>query len=289
MENVKTIGERWGPVLHVDYDDIGIRNLSSARMIVRTKAQNRIDGRIRVLFENGCCEVWVKERSLCECEAKRVHDLEKRNVDPDEEDDSSKIHMVSESPVGLSNEKGKSHVRNDAVDNDMVLNEPPENQCHNLNEDDDPHPLIEPQTECAKMSTQAADPIVECLWTPAVLPSPHPFFDPIAMIEANAPSSLLVIHKTTVLPPSGTDAVLVNHNVCTSTKRTRGRPKTKFPPSCNNDMVIQSSSLSVAEAHSTWSIAKMIDITTNNEEAVMSNLHKSKRLQLMEESAQVSP
>ena len=32
-----------------------------SRLLVRIKAQNKIDARIRFLFEHGSCDVWVKE------------------------------------------------------------------------------------------------------------------------------------------------------------------------------------------------------------------------------------
>ena len=39
----------------------GIRSLTSARLLIRTKAQNKIDSRVRLLFGQGSCDVWVKE------------------------------------------------------------------------------------------------------------------------------------------------------------------------------------------------------------------------------------
>lgn len=82
-------------------------------------------------------------------------------------------------------------------------------------------------------------------------------------------------------------AELSNHKLSTSIKRPRGRPKKKLPPCYNSNVVVQPSSLSEDEAQNMWNIAKMIGISTNNEDAVVSNLRKSKRLQLIEENAQV--
>ena len=36
-------------------------SLTYAKMLIRTKAQNKIDARIRVQYENGSCEAWIKE------------------------------------------------------------------------------------------------------------------------------------------------------------------------------------------------------------------------------------
>ena len=41
-----------------------IRSLNYARILVRTKAQNKFDACIRLLFEHGSCDVWVKECSF---------------------------------------------------------------------------------------------------------------------------------------------------------------------------------------------------------------------------------
>ena len=60
-ENLRLIGEKWGPVLHIENKVQGVHSITSARMLLRTKAQNRIDNRIKLLFEHSTCDVWVKE------------------------------------------------------------------------------------------------------------------------------------------------------------------------------------------------------------------------------------
>ena len=60
-DNVRRIGEKWGPVLSIDNYVDGLHSLTYARILVRTKAQNKIDARIRLIFEHGSCDVWVKE------------------------------------------------------------------------------------------------------------------------------------------------------------------------------------------------------------------------------------
>ncbi|CAO2827669.1 unnamed protein product [Amaranthus hypochondriacus] len=63
LENVKKLGEKWGSVLFIDQFKDGCKCLTYARLLVRTQAQNRVDAHVRFLFENGSCEVWVKESS----------------------------------------------------------------------------------------------------------------------------------------------------------------------------------------------------------------------------------
>ena len=77
MENLKKIGESWGPVIHVDTTVKGIQNITGARMLIRTKAQNKIDNRIKLFFENGSCDVWVKEQNSCcdECAGNRKYSV----------------------------------------------------------------------------------------------------------------------------------------------------------------------------------------------------------------------
>ena len=43
MENLKLIGEKWGPVLHIDNKMQGVDSISRARVLLRTKTQNKID------------------------------------------------------------------------------------------------------------------------------------------------------------------------------------------------------------------------------------------------------
>lgn len=92
LDNIKKIGEKWGPVIYVEEDEGEIKSLTHARLLVRTKAQNRIDAHIRVLFDKGCCEVWVKESNLCPCKFKQyLEDIRDKNRSP------MKLHAVSES------------------------------------------------------------------------------------------------------------------------------------------------------------------------------------------------
>ena len=60
-DNVRKIGEKWGPVLCIKNRVESLCSLTYARMLVRTKAQNKIEARIRILFDSGSCDVWVKE------------------------------------------------------------------------------------------------------------------------------------------------------------------------------------------------------------------------------------
>ena len=69
---MRKIGEKWGPVLSIDNKIDEVCSLTYAKMIVRTKAQNKIDGRIRLQFEHGSCDVWIKECSWHEHKQRRT-------------------------------------------------------------------------------------------------------------------------------------------------------------------------------------------------------------------------
>ena len=60
-ENLKIIGELWGPIIHIDSKVQGVERITGARILIRTKSQNKIDNRIKLLYDHGSCDVWVKE------------------------------------------------------------------------------------------------------------------------------------------------------------------------------------------------------------------------------------
>ena len=60
-DNLKLIGEKWGQVMHIENKVQGVDSVTSARICLRTKAQNRIDNRIKLFSEHCSCDVWVKE------------------------------------------------------------------------------------------------------------------------------------------------------------------------------------------------------------------------------------
>ena len=57
MENLRKIGELWGPIIHIDNRVQGVERLTGARILLRTKAQNKIDNRIKIVYDHGSCDV----------------------------------------------------------------------------------------------------------------------------------------------------------------------------------------------------------------------------------------
>ncbi|CAO2830830.1 unnamed protein product [Amaranthus hypochondriacus] len=62
---LRLIGEKWGPVLRIDREFKGVPSISYARLLVHTRAQNKVDARIRLNWDGGACDVWVKELTVC--------------------------------------------------------------------------------------------------------------------------------------------------------------------------------------------------------------------------------
>lgn len=102
--------------------------------------------------------------------------------------------------------------------------------------------------------------------------------DPMATIEivnnAMSPKSNNVpgLHNTTSLDPQN----LAQNVGGECSKRPHGRPKKSQTPRPNNGR------LGDEEANETWKVAKALGINAFDEEAVIAELRKSKRLQLLE-------
>ncbi|CAO2837848.1 unnamed protein product [Amaranthus hypochondriacus] len=43
LDNIKKLGQKWGPVLRIDHNKDGFDSLTYARFLVRIKAQNKVD------------------------------------------------------------------------------------------------------------------------------------------------------------------------------------------------------------------------------------------------------
>ncbi|CAO2837851.1 unnamed protein product [Amaranthus hypochondriacus] len=86
------IGEKWGPVLSVNQHIDDVSCLTYAKMLVRTKAQIKVDPRVRLIFKNESCDVWVKECGTCVC-----HNTSYASVGSDKgvKSDGSNVHGTS--------------------------------------------------------------------------------------------------------------------------------------------------------------------------------------------------
>lgn len=69
-------------------------------------------------------------------------------------------------------------------------------------------------------------------------------------------------------------------------KRPRGRPRKNSQPLGVPQFSTPTPSKRDAEALATWNTVKLLGVSSCNEEAVLAEIRKSKRLQLLEEDAQ---
>lgn len=72
LKTLKLIGEKWGKILQVEHEYSGINSLTSARILIRTYIQQRIEECLRVEWQSGACNVWVSETGRCECISRSV-------------------------------------------------------------------------------------------------------------------------------------------------------------------------------------------------------------------------
>lgn len=113
-ENIKKIGELWGTVLNISNEHNGLNSLTYARLVVRTNAEFSIDHCIRLGWEAGTCDIWVKERDNCECKGLWDSNQVRQDLNADDnatapkhlqERDSSSQAWVSETREESRNEQ----------------------------------------------------------------------------------------------------------------------------------------------------------------------------------------
>ena len=235
-ENVRRIGEKWGPVLSIDNRIDGICSLTYARMLVRTKAQNKVDVRIQILCDHGSCDVWVKERSWCS---------EKHSK------------LASDSHVNL----------------DTVLGSVPNRKAYvsanaNVNSNT---PLV--QSHCSSFS----DPLISDLLSKSERLNDCLWLDPIVVNETARWIMINSDDRSMSYPNPGEEQVQLCDNttsVCSQRKNPRGRPK-KTRNQQQNVSDTPAPSKSCLEALDTWNTAKLLGITSTEEDVVISGLRKS--------------
>lgn len=255
FENVTLIGEIWGKVLHIDHDKEGVNSLTYARLMVRTRMKKTIDARIKMEWERGRSEVWVREARLCECMSRIIlkqceEESNYKGVDESSEQQQPCSPRMDncEEGMGNSNEVGpcNAQLQRECEDgenvSDQILN------------------FQAPRDEVMVMVNSS--PIVnhDAEW-----------YDPILSIECSLNTNRRM-------------NLLADTTMSTTKKRMRGRPKRNANSLPIPLYVPPSPSVSNDEALETWKVAKTLGVSATNEEAVIRELRKSKRLQTLEEN-----
>ncbi|CAO2834541.1 unnamed protein product [Amaranthus hypochondriacus] len=229
-------------------------SLTHARLLVWTKAQNKIDSRIRILSDHGGFDVWVKEwhQSSVPWSNPSINKVWERESDECRLDSPSTVksaEFVGES-VETVRTRQLLHVDNLVVSGRQWAD-----------------PSIE-AVLMGHMSCPAG--MIEDNW-----------FDPIASMECNQEKDDVVGSGLNRGPETVVNAVLANG---VPIKKGRGRPKKQACSLPAPLFVPSTPSKNSIEAHETWNTAKLLGITTSDEGAVIEELRKSKRIQALEEN-----
>ena len=220
-KNLKSIGELRGPVIHIDNKVQGIENITGARILIRTKAQNKIDNRIRAVYDHGSCDVWIKEHygsctNIC---GNGYENMERSKLE--------QIQVLEQGTLDCP------------VD--------------------------------YTMTPQLDDPIVEEMLVCPLEREDYFWVDPIVSNENIYWSD--VDTDDSCFSRQDLNSPIMSPSRAIKSSRPRGRPK-------------KSSDRGLAEARKTWETAKILGITVDDENAVLSGLRKSKRILLLDEKGE---
>ena len=233
--------------------------LTFARLLVRTKAQNKIDARIKLLFEHGSCDVWVKE-SIWQKGNLSVHPPQ-----------------WTEGVEGVEAEGEQHGMEFDSAEGVEAALEPIAIECASV-------PVIASVNSCKPVCTSSTDPLLVELVNRPEWTDEYTWYDPIVVNETagwlmtksnDGPRSyspqcggLVELYKDTMPLRS-------------QSKNPRGRPRKKrTQQQC--DTPIPSLSKSCLEAMDSWNTAKLLGVSSSDEDAIISGLRKSKRLLIMD-------
>ena len=212
MENLKKIGELWGPIIHIDSKVQGVERITGARILFRTKAQNKIDNRIKIMYDHGSCDVWVKEH--CGSCAHRY-------VNGDD---------TMEKPTLEHVEKLVKGTLECSLQNSLVIS------------------FYDPLMQDSNVGIKGGE---TWSWVDPIVSNENIDWNDVESTESRQNSIPLTLMSTN------------------KSSRPRGRPK-------------KHSDCGRIEARQTWETAQKLGISTDDEEAVLLGLRKSKRILIME-------
>ncbi|CAO2820369.1 unnamed protein product [Amaranthus hypochondriacus] len=322
LENIKRIGEQWGSVIHVDHEDNGLNSLTFARLLIRTTAQFRVDACIRLEWETGDCDIWVKETNGCR--GSTMHETnhyEPVNTIDDKVNSSNLEAGNSSSKLWVSetrDEGGYEQVVTKSVQGyqqriegcyeDLLL---ADIMSKPLGRGETPpqQPKTVTKTIPSDCSVELVNESIDHENVGAVAVNNEGLntvvnhvsinHDPVVDIFVGVvnvtqeedridPIASVEIVGGGCLPVSHGIATntLIEHSMIpeSSTKRSRRHPRKRSGQSHGGTPVSDQPSLNcLVEAQKTWATAKLLGISSCDEGAVISELRISKRLQLLAE------
>ncbi|CAO2832810.1 unnamed protein product [Amaranthus hypochondriacus] len=307
FENFMKIGERWGKTLKINDVDNGVNSLTTARLLVRTKAQRRIEECIRLEWQSGSCDVWITEIGRCDYngENKITQNVEfhsepsKILLTDNKENDSIQVNenteignmdVMAEQNVGSEMQRRTDAGHPDSLDSptatpkryvsdsELEVNDTnvdlgvPQHIGGSYQATNDHDPLV-----CTLMNREDGTPPAAILELGS-LDEFQPRFNAIQQASISVPLQPAPIN----IEVPCNNGVLTNINgSALSTKRPRGRPKKLVLQQPSTACVELHSSSNALEAQRTWAVAKQLGVSSSNEEDVLTELQKSKRLLLL--------
>ena len=245
-ENLRKIGEKWGPVISIDNRVGSLDSLTFARMLVRTKAQNRIDTRVKLLLDHSSCDMWIKEGgSLNECLGAALH----TNKSVGRTLEYSQVQSGDAQPPNL--DRNSTH---DEGPLKIVCAQPSNNNMASKNSDC--------SAGCLDLF---ADPLLSHMCSKVVCAEDHGWIDPIVVNETIYASTFVSTPHPSSKP-----------------SKPRGRPRKGIDHPASSSNPTPPPPPPLQEAQKTWDTAKVLGISLNDENATLSALRKSKRILILE-------
>lgn len=331
-ENLMSIGDKWGKTLKVDNVFNGVDSLTSAKLMVRTTIQQKIEEEVKVVWHNGSCVVWIREMSKCECKYIQCEPSmsKKRDSDISNHEDDNGDGQVAMAGATLERRNAVGSLQNELgvfVDENTLINPQFVALEHRVYENTIDNAVSKEVCEevdgCNRLVEEIAVSEVRCLNQRAhgndtdagvrmqnqvahvcennatgTLTEPdydHQFSQPGANFDdpfINVLSRNLGDSDSMPFDVDGFDPMvevelnnvscvrsLVEHSV--ARQKPRGRPK-RVTSSLPNPLYVPSTpSNSVTEAQETWRTAKSVGVKAKNEDKIITELRKSKRILAM--------
>lgn len=278
-ENIERICEKWGKVVKIEHEVDGLNSLTCARILIKTKLKRRIDDSVRIEWESGSDMVTVRE--ACNCRCKNGSRLRSDETDDGSGEKEGDCDDKGENTQLMVSKEDQQEKEKDTQGSDSDCDDNGENtQLMGSKEDQQGEERDTQGSDIGLISRMGCED--EWLVGPMSCPAEScmdSWFDPIVSVEC--PISLADAEKMEMLDSHDTQALVEK---TAQPKRPRGRPK-RIACSLPDTLSVPSTpSFCTPEAIETWKTAKLLGISALDESAVMEELRRSKRIQLLEES-----
>ncbi|CAO2834919.1 unnamed protein product [Amaranthus hypochondriacus] len=320
QENFRAIGNLWGTTVKFVHVANGLHSLTTAKVLVRTKRLEKIEGRVTLEWEAGSCVIWVQEVNYEEISG----EVYEEDSNEDEDNNASKQvqHTVLEgsnvqltpayceenglvNKVIMVNENGTCFLMQEAEsDGRRQCDEPAGEENANeegksmhgcevmgtLNMDEswaqmtrDKDVILNTQTQTGRDANKGQQ-VVHDIQSQLVETFDASIMEICRRDGHREPVDWFDPISSIELNSSQIQNKLtLGSNISNTQKRQRGRPK-RIMNSLPEPLYVQSTpSPRELEAVETWNSGKTVGVRSKKEKEVISRLRKSKRLLLLED------